>query len=428
MFCAFKANYSLMPSDLIANPYLQFQPFTNADSEIVLTAPKPGEGLIEFTISQAQYPNIFEVFADLSQSHFSFLEADKDLSKAEYELLLQKGVLVNKNAKPQKPLFACYLEDVSEFTGELDRSDLIVNPRLNFEELNLSNAASRSQQYHLSPFNSVAWVTDTVLQTRRGYWLTPEDSELVSKFEASAPVGGSVSDILARRLISAGILGNRKAFAANPKHWESTITNAKERFGSDKYVVIEKVFPPEQMSAMRRYYRQYVDQGFMPFGDNQVKRRFRQHNEPFASFLHGQLAKLVEMIVGEPIKPSYVFAASYKEGAELAPRTDREQCEYSISFQVDYEPEPPAHLSPWALCIESLPTELKAEDHAIHFTLEELERERKVSPKEIYLRSGDGLIYKGRELIHYRHELPAGHRSTSLFFHFVAADFPGSLL
>ena len=416
-----------MPSDLIANPYLQCQPFTNVNSEIVLTAPKPGEGLIEFTISQAQYPNIFDVFADLSQSHFNFLEADKDFSLAERELLLQKGVLVSKEAKPQKPFFACYLKNVSEFTGAIDRRDLIVNSGFNFEELNLSNAASLSQQYHLSPFSAVAWVTDPVLQTSRGYWLTPEDSEFVSKFEASAPTDGKVPEQLVRRLISAGLLGNRKAFATNAAYWENTVKDAKKKFGCDKYVVIEKIFPPEQMSAMRRYYRQYVDQGFMPFGDNQVKRRFRQHSEPFASFLHGQFVKLVEMVVGEPVKLSYVFAASYKEGAELTPHTDREQCEYSISFQVDYEPEPPYQLSPWALNIEPLPMGVELGAHAKHFTFEEIEQKRESPSTAIYLANGDALIYKGRELVHHRYTLPAGHRSTSLFFHFVPGDFAGSL-
>jgi hypothetical protein len=45
----------------------------------------------------------------------------------------------------------------------------------------------------------------------------------------------------------------------------------------------------------------------------------------------------------------------------------------------------------------------------------------------VYLASGDALIYKGRELIHYRYSLPENHQSTSLFFHYVPKNFAGHL-
>lgn len=47
--------------------------------------------------------------------------------------------------------------------------------------------------------------------------------------------------------------------------------------------------------------------------------------------------------------------------------------------------------------------------------------------EKIFLASGDGLVYQGRELIHYRYSLPKGHKSTSLFFHYVPKDFVGDL-
>jgi len=40
---------------------------------------------------------------------------------------------------------------------------------------------------------------------------------------------------------------------------------------------------------------------------------------------------------------------------------------------------------------------------------------------------GDGLLYRGQYVPHYRDALPAGHTSTSLLFHYVDYQFDGSL-
>jgi len=40
---------------------------------------------------------------------------------------------------------------------------------------------------------------------------------------------------------------------------------------------------------------------------------------------------------------------------------------------------------------------------------------------------GDALLYRGCELPHYRDPLPDGQISTSIFLHYVRADFLGSL-
>jgi hypothetical protein len=37
------------------------------------------------------------------------------------------------------------------------------------------------------------------------------------------------------------------------------------------------------------------------------------------------------------------------------------------------------------------------------------------------------LLYRGRELPHFRDVLPAGHSSTSIFFHYVREGFAGTL-
>ena len=416
-----------MPADLIVNPFLQFRPFLDPESNFVLTAPKPGEGTIEFTVSQAEHPNIFEVFTDLSQTQFSFLEADKDLTPTECDLLLRKGVLIEKETRLEKPLFECDLENIAEYPNEIDVAQLIVNTTFQFERHDLTSFASLSQMAHLSPFRPTAWIANSVTQVPSGYWLSPGDAEIVEQFTAGGSPKTTITDRLLRKLTAARILGTADGFENETANWLRLVEKAKQDFAADKYSVVRGLFPPEQMAAMRSYYRRYVDNGFMPFGDTQVPRRFRQHNEPFASFLHGKFSKLVSRIVGEAVKPSYAYAASYKGGAVLPPHTDREQCEFSISFQVDYEPEPPQHVSPWAIYVEPIPESCTPGPGGLSFTWDELAQRSVLKPSGVHLASGDGLFYKGRHLIHYRDALPAGHRSTSLFFHFVPADFDGTL-
>jgi hypothetical protein len=35
------------------------------------------------------------------------------------------------------------------------------------------------------------------------------------------------------------------------------------------------------------------------------------------------------------------------------------------------------------------------------------------------------VLYRGRQLVHYRDRLPDGHQSSSLFLHYLREDFVG---
>jgi hypothetical protein len=122
-----------------------------------------------------------------------------------------------------------------------------------------------------------------------------------------------------------------------------------------------------------------------------------------ARFFHSQIAPTLSKVVGEVLKPSYVYMASYLSGAELKKHTDREQCEFSITLCLDFSPEPKL-ATPWPIHLET-----------------------PQGVVTVYQGLGDGLAYRGTRLPHYRGILPEGQTSTSIFFHYVAADFTGSL-
>jgi hypothetical protein len=157
------------------------------------------------------------------------------------------------------------------------------------------------------------------------------------------------------------------------------------------------------VSALRRYYRRLIRTDKFELGDMQSPLRYIAHNEPVACFFHHQLTHVVNEIAGQPLKPSYVYFSSYMGGAKLPKHVDREQCEVSITFCLDYSPEP-EHQTAWPIHLHT-----------------------PVGKTTVFQAIGDGLFYRGRELPHSRDRLPDGHSSTSIFFHYVAADFDGPL-
>ena len=140
-------------------------------------------------------------------------------------------------------------------------------------------------------------------------------------------------------------------------------------------------------------------------GDGLVANRFVAPLEPFSMNIHRDLTKLMSTVARQEVRPSYCYASSYFDRAVLRPHTDRAQCEFSFSLQLDYSPMAEGEVSPWALNLKLLDE----------------------SEVAVHLAPGDLLAYRGREVTHWRTALPEGHTSRSLFLHYVDPDFDGEL-
>jgi hypothetical protein len=425
-----------MNSDWIVNPYTQivfkdkysqwlFD--SRPDADYFLKAPVPHEELKFTGISKSEQPELYELFLDLQKTQINDLDVEHDLNAKERDFLFGAGVLVEEDKAPHRPLFYCLLDEVEAKDFDRSPDKLVVNPSFYFEAFRFENLAVWINERHLSPNQPTVWIERPVSRIRLGYWLDNSQAQIISKFQAGCQPPAGIEPELAAKLFEAEILIHPERHAAAAIEERKIIEQARASFGGRKYSVLRELLPPVQMSAMRRFYRQYVEQGFMPFGDSQVDRRFRQMNEPLARFFHRNFNGLMSQIVGEQVKPSYVYAASYKEFADLKPHTDRKQCELSISFQVDYQPENRGSLSPWALFIKQpdFPIDFDKPVFHPHFPAEDQASENN---PPIFLANGDALFYKGCEVIHYRYPLPAGHQSTSLFFHYVPENYADDLL
>jgi hypothetical protein len=204
-------------------------------------------------------------------------------------------------------------------------------------------------------------------------------------------------------LESAGILASSESIAQRRAEREQALEKAGELFRKKDYAPLRGLIHPFHIAALRRYYRYRIRSGAIRLGDGQSSRRYAAYNDPVARFFHQQIAVPLSAVAGEPVKASYVYLASYLSGAELKKHIDREQCEFSITLCLDFSPEPDL-ATPWPIRLET-PT----------------------GTVTVYQALGDGLAYRGTRLPHYRSPLGKGQTSTSIFFHYVAADFTGSL-
>jgi len=247
----------------------------------------------------------------------------------------------------------------------------------------------------------IAWVRDSRNGTLLPFWLSFDLEALLRELRPNEPVPLSIPPATLALLQAAGILIPSDAEESGEE--EELVRSSASLFQTKGYAPLPALIHPFHVAALRRYYRQQIRTGAIHLGDRQSARRYIAHNEPVAKFFHHQLTSRLSRIAGRALKPSYVYLASYLSGSELKKHTDREQCDYSITFCLYYSPEPKLG-SPWPICLQTPHSTVK-----------------------VYQMLGDGLAYRGTQLPHFRGPLPEGQTSTSIFFHYVTAEFAGPL-
>ena len=250
---------------------------------------------------------------------------------------------------------------------------------------------------------SIAWISDPADGALRPFWLGPEMAASLAGVNPGEPAPARIPQRFRKPLAMAGVLVGIDFVPQRRQDWSGTMLHCAAEFRQHGFAPVAGLIHPFHVSALRRYYRYLIRTGELRLGDQQTPQRYVAHNESVARFFHHQLTPAMSAVAGVKVKPSYVYVGSYQPGAILKKHTDREQCEFSITFCLDYSPEPKRH-TPWPLYLENSAGRIT-----------------------VYQAIGDALFYRGCRLAHFRDRLPAGNTSTSIFFHYVAEDFAGSL-
>lgn len=395
---------------MILNPYIYCDFVLDAEGKEALKiyAPKKNTAAQLTEFRREEHQELYDLFFELQETSFNFLDVDEDLTAEQQELLARHNVLLEPEEVSGAVLFACQLHEITAESEELSATaaDLIVNPNFVFEEAKDFDALMARRIYAMLTVSGIGWVTDAGTGIRLGYWLNDEFDNLLRNFKAGESPRIDLTAEQIKILRAAKILVEPDYIEKREREWQRQIEQAADEIQTNRYTALQGILPPEQIAAIHNYFDNLRREGFMRFNDTQVKRRYALHNDLLSRYLHQQLAPLVSRVARETVKPSYAYSATYIEDAELEPHTDRPQCEFTMSMQIGYKPElKTGELSPWALSLDDL-------------------NEKKI---DYHLACGDGVIYKGCELVHYRAPLFAGHESTSVFFHFVHEGFEGAL-
>ena len=292
----------------------------------------------------------------------------------------------------------------SELDGG-DREPLFLNPDCIICDDGELPEALASQRKLLSAFAlqaSMVWVPDAS-GGLLPFWLGPRIEDFVRGLRVGEPVPRDLHSKTLSFLHRAGILLSEGDRARTMRRRNEAVARAAEAFRKRGYAPLANLIHPFHVAVLRRYYRYLIRSGAIRLGDGQSPRRYVAHNEPVARFFHHQICATLSAVARQPLQPSYVYFASYLSGAELKKHTDREQCEFSLTLCLDFSPEP-ARETPWPIRLDA-PS----------------------GTTTVYQAIGDGLAYRGTRLPHYRDALGEGQTSTSIFFHYVRADFAGSL-
>jgi hypothetical protein len=258
-----------------------------------------------------------------------------------------------------------------------------------------------SQAWRIAPSGGewTVHVDDRARETTWQFALTRTSLEVLRRLAPgeTAPTLDAFTEAI---LVDAGIL---VAAQSDIGADADILPTARASFATDQFAVVPDALHPYHVAALRRYLRNCIRIGAFPFGDPQVTRRYYAHNDPVLRVCQERLLPLVTHVVGVPIKRSYVYLSAYTPDSVLPPHRDRSQCQYSITLQVDYTPEPALETG-WP----------------IRLTLPDVE-------VTVYQSLGDALVFAGCQHVHFRYSLPPGHISTSVLLHYVDSAFEGSL-
>jgi hypothetical protein len=242
----------------------------------------------------------------------------------------------------------------------------------------------------------IIWVDDPDRGAVWPYWLGRDYAHLLQHLQPGDWFDGGLSPDVVMVLRVAGVLVTPTQAEQRRQAWAQAVTVAADQIGAG-YVSLQQLLPPYHIGALRRYYRYHTRSGTFTLGDDQTGGRYVAYDEPLTRFVHQQLTSTVCDLARRVVVPSYNYLAFYQGGAVLDPHTDREACEYTLSVCIDATPDPLTH-GAW-------PINVMSGQGPVSFTLG----------------IGDGLLFRGRTLSHWRDRLPDGYTSSSVLFHFVDA-------
>ncbi len=220
-----------------------------------------------------------------------------------------------------------------EYWEGLSDRPFFLNPECSFtpDEKASADASAFANQSEMAQGNTV-WVKDPGSAALRPFWLGPELWNMLAGAQPGDPAPSALSPQACCTLMMANILVPENFASRRREKWDEIVSFIRPKFQSQGYAPVGGLIHPFHIAALRRYYRHQLRTGKLRLGDGQSPLRYISYNDPVCQFFHHQLTAAMSAFAGGPLKPSYVYLASYQAGAVLEKHTDREQCDFQRDF------------------------------------------------------------------------------------------------
>jgi hypothetical protein len=398
---------------MIVNPFLDLKLVRDEGltKAVTVRAPVKGESLKVTTIDRNHDREVFE-FLLIYMATKGVYGADR-ATDCERERLTEIGFLVRQ--APIPVFYTCDFDDSPSNLLPLHaqrrlrppiwNDDLIVDPTFRHLGKDGITPEMRGRYKLASPLHvDRSWFSiEDGLSAPVFYSYAPGANACVDLLSAGQPVPENLSFDARHKLVETGVVRLRGETSTRGETRERQRAAAHKTLVEKRYVILREIIQSVQLANIRRYYRNLIDEGFVQFGDSEWPDRFFSSRDGLAYFFQQQLTGVISEIAEEKLKPSFSFFASYRPGSDLKPHRDREQCQYAISVLLDHDHAD--DVSSWPIYVQPPGA---PEAVAVNVGL------------------GDGLLYFGREVLHYRYPLAHGY-STLWFLFWMPENFEGSL-
>jgi hypothetical protein len=162
-------------------------------------------------------------------------------------------------------------------------------------------------------------------------------------------------------------------------------------FFDNGYHIERRLLREDERKSLSNAVKILREKGLLRHNDGGVEKAFFAYGLPFTENALLGLLPTISELTSACLQPAYSYLRVYEHGAVLEKHVDRFACEISVSITVDTDRDWPLYLQDGSKTISAI------------------------------LNPGDGLIYRGIDIPHWRKAFE-GEYHTQVFLHYVKTD------
>jgi hypothetical protein len=186
--------------------------------------------------------------------------------------------------------------------------------------------------------------------------------------------------------------------AGRARVWRRQVQIWRQELRTHGYVALLGLFPPIFLDALCEYYRRLESEGYLPAHDPGRRGAPLLYDEPLLCFLGAQLASVVRQVTRARVSWTFSYLRPCGPGSVLARHRDAPVCRWNVDLVVGGNPSPDRRRA-WPLWVDG-----------------------RSGPRPIRLGLGDGLLYRGALLPHWRTPQPRSNTTMLGCLHYGTAQ------